>query len=190
MHKVRWVASDALQPEQYRAHLKGCTAVVHSVGLLVESDFLYQRVFPKAAQSQRPPGTYESTSYESAVVLLREAQAAGVGAYVYVSAVDPPPFVLGRYIAAKRRAEQEILNNEGGVRPVIFRPGIIYGPQRWYSLPLMAAFSFLQAVGLQPPQEAPMAVADVAKAAVNACLDANARGVYDVPGMAHLAEGR
>ena len=186
MDKVTWVQSDALQPDNYREHLRGCSAVVHSVGLLLELDFLYRFIFPNSAAAKRVPSTYESACYETAAVLLSEAKAAGVGAYVYVSAVDPPPMVMTRYIAAKRQAEKDILDN-GTVRPVVFRPGIIYGSERVYSLPLMAAFSVLQRLGLQPPEEAPMAVSDVAKAAVTACTDPSVRGVFNVLQMTALA---
>ena len=187
MDKVTWVAADALQPAGYRAHLSGCVAVVHSIGLLFETDWLTQRLFPQSAAAQRAPSTYESACYESAAVLLREAEDAGVATMVYVSAVDPPPFVMTRYRDAKRHAEQALLGSDR-VRPVILRPGIIYSWERPYSMPLRAAFAFLQTLGLQPPSEAPLPVTTVARAAVLACTDPTVRGILTVPEMAALAE--
>jgi uncharacterized protein YbjT (DUF2867 family) len=186
MRQVTWVRGDALQPAQYREHMRGCLAIVHSVGLLFEVDWLTRRLFPSSAAAQRAPSTYESACYETAATLLHEARAAGVPTYVYVSAVDPPPGVMTRYLAAKRRAESELLAAPTP-RAVILRPGILYGSERWYSLPLMAVFTLLHRVGLTPADEAPLPVADVAKAAVNACLDPNVRGILNVPAIARVA---
>ncbi|KAL9548790.1 hypothetical protein MBANPS3_005509 [Mucor bainieri] len=38
-HKVQWASGNSLQPETYKDLLKDVTAVVHSVGILMENDY-------------------------------------------------------------------------------------------------------------------------------------------------------
>ncbi|KAL9939149.1 hypothetical protein V8E36_001962 [Tilletia maclaganii] len=37
--KISWRAADALKPETYAEHMQDCTAVVHTIGILLESDY-------------------------------------------------------------------------------------------------------------------------------------------------------
>jgi len=193
MDKVQFVKGDALHPEDYRGLLSGCTAVVHSIGILTETSAILERVLPQwpSARQQTSPKspapTYDSAIYQSTKVLLAEAEAAHVEAFLYISASDPPPYTMRGYIAAKRKADEAVLASQQ-LRPIVFRPSLIYGPERWFTTPLSTLFSFLQRVGVQGPADTPLAGTAVGRAAVNAIQDRSVRGLYLAPDIARLAE--
>ncbi|CAD6929223.1 unnamed protein product [Tilletia controversa] len=50
---IRWQSADALRPETYADELRSCTAVVHTIGILLESDY-------KGGRSRTAGGAQES----------------------------------------------------------------------------------------------------------------------------------
>ncbi|CAD7062342.1 unnamed protein product [Tilletia caries] len=50
---IRWQSADALRPETYADELRSCTAVVHTIGILLESDY-------KGGRSRAARGAQES----------------------------------------------------------------------------------------------------------------------------------
>ncbi|MBD0320591.1 MAG: NAD-dependent epimerase/dehydratase family protein, partial [Gemmatimonadetes bacterium] len=82
--KVEWVASDVLEPAGWRTHLAGCDAVIHCVGIIRED--------------VRRGATFERVNGDSAITAAEEAERAGVGAFVFVSASAKPPLVGEGYL--------------------------------------------------------------------------------------------
>jgi uncharacterized protein YbjT (DUF2867 family) len=122
------VTGDALDSVSYRDMVKGCSALVHLVGVSHPSP-------AKAAQ-------FRSIDLASA----REAIAAGVYAgirhFVYVSVAHPAP-VMKEYIAA--RSEVEEMLRASGLNATILRPWYVLGPGRRWPLLLLPAYWLLGA---------------------------------------------
>ncbi|KAG8738482.1 hypothetical protein FRC10_006795 [Ceratobasidium sp. 414] len=151
--KVDFHKASAFEPAAYRALLEPCTAVVHTLGILLEvpryksairSSSLGGLVSafghawglgaagnPLARSTPGEEGTYESINTEAA--------SGPASPFVYISAEDIfRPLVPARYIESKRAAEAAI-TQEGRVRGVYLRPGLMYHPHtRPLTTPLAA----------------------------------------------------
>ncbi|HEX8696012.1 MAG TPA: NAD-dependent epimerase/dehydratase family protein [Longimicrobium sp.] len=170
---VEWVVADALDPGAWSRHLAGCDAVVHCVGII--------------AENREHDLTFERVNGDSAVVAVREAERAGVGAFVFFSAAAKPPLVPAAYLAAKRRAEAAIL--AARPRPVVFRPGFVYGPGRPITYPAAALVRLgmlLPGLGRLARRARPIHVAAAARAALRAAADPAVRGVQDADAVVRL----
>ncbi len=173
MEGVRWVAADVLEPDAWRAHLDGCGAVIHCVGII--------------AENRKRGATFERINGDSAITAADEAERAGTGAFVFISASALPPGVGRGYIDAKRRAEEHIQRLTP--RAVFLRPGFVYGTGRLPSLPAAALIhlaGYLPAVGAAARASRPLPVETVARAAVRAATDAAIRGVQNVDAIERL----
>jgi hypothetical protein len=96
-----------------------------------------------------------------------------------------PLAFLHRYLVAKRAVEQRLLS-EASIRPVIFRPSLIWTKERPGALLPVAAFTLGNALRL-PFVDRPVNVAALAAAAVQAVGDSSCSGVYDYKGVDSLS---
>jgi hypothetical protein len=141
--------------------------------------------------------TYEMMNRDSAILLAKEAAAAGAEAFVYVSAAAGAPVLPGRYISTKREAEEVVAREFPQLRGVFVRPPIMYDASRPVTLGLAgmttagALFngvtggvlgSFLGSAAVKP-----LKVDVVAQAVVEALSDESVRGPVEVPEMEALA---
>ncbi|KAF2862073.1 NAD(P)-binding protein [Piedraia hortae CBS 480.64] len=159
--KVTWRSANILQPETYRQDLQDATAVVHSMGILLEADYKgvlsvkespisgLQRAFAAKKEdatsrplegSVRTGGelTYELMNRDSAVLLAKEANEANVPVFGFVSAAAGAPVLPARYITTKREAEATIHARFPRMRGVFIRPGFLYDSSRSFTMPLAA----------------------------------------------------
>lgn len=144
--KVQWTRADLFEPDTYKKHLAGKTAVVHSVGILFEnqsykqtinSNFNFLNDIQKLGNMMQGPNpmerdskqTYEAIQRDLAVLLadayLEELGSEAKPTFVYISADNKPPIVPDGYITSKREAEFELSCKEG-LRSILMRPGIMY----------------------------------------------------------------
>ncbi|KAJ5899784.1 hypothetical protein N7495_004528 [Penicillium taxi] len=162
---VEWAKADILKPESYKQFLSGATAVVHSMGILLEADYKgvvqgtepivsgLQRAFSssklgsqdllsrkegEALQSKERDGqlTYELMNRDSAIALAQEASNEDVPAFVYISAAAGAPALPARYITTKRQAEDTIATTLPKLRSIFIRPGFLYDSSRKFTLPI------------------------------------------------------
>lgn len=166
---MTWAKGDILNPTTYTSHLKDATAVVHTMGILLEADYKgvlsgkestfsgLSRAFSstKAGSSSDPLNrssgeelgrgekdgqiTYELMNRDSAIALAQEAERAGASSFVYISAAAGAPMLPGRYITTKREAESTIASNMRRLRSVFVRPGFLYDNSRKFTLPIAAS---------------------------------------------------
>jgi uncharacterized protein YbjT (DUF2867 family) len=106
---VEVIQGDALRPETLPAAMKGVKAVIHLIGIIVETS----RV------------TYEQAHTEATRNVLAAAKAAGVTRWVQMSAIGTRPHARSRYHLTKWRAEK--LVRQSGLDWTIIRPSLIYG---------------------------------------------------------------
>ena len=196
MSGVEYVRGDALgDAEALAATLRGAAAVVSCIGGFGDNE-----------QMRRVNGA----ANEAAVAAAR---AANVPRFVFISVhryniPDAITDAIG-YFAGKRAAEKAVLR-EFGANGAVLQPGFIHGPRlvngvtlpldtvgaplekalrAAQSGPLAPLLRFAQAL---PASDAllapPIAVADVAAAAVRCATEAEASGIYDIDGIVALAQ--
>ena len=138
----------------------------------------------------------QADMHTTAIALAQEADAKGVGHFVYISAAGGAPILPGRYISTKREAESTIASNFPKLRSLFIRPGFLYDASRAFTVPLAyATFPLVTlnwALGgrLSPiagaAVEKPLKADAVADAVVEA-LEADVRGVVGTEKIEELA---
>jgi uncharacterized protein YbjT (DUF2867 family) len=225
---VVWRSANILHPSTYAADLEGATAVVHSMGILLEADYKgvltgkespisgLRRAFSsvKKGASRNPLDdtagesgleagesdgqlTYELMNRDSAIILAKEANKAGVGSFAYISAAAGAPILPGRYITTKREAESTIATSFPKMRNVFFRPAFLYDSSRSFTLPIAWAgyggfiansltggnLTWLMGAGGAKPLKADL----VAQAVVEGLDDETIKGPVEVKEIEELA---
>ncbi|KAF9890878.1 hypothetical protein FE257_005454 [Aspergillus nanangensis] len=162
---VDWAKADMLNPESYKSFLNGATAVVHSMGILLEADYKgvvqgreplisgLQKAFSSSKSGsqnplQRQEGeslqprekngqlTYELMNRDSAIALAKESSDEHVPTFVFISAAAGAPMLPSRYITTKREAETTISTKLPELRSVFMRCPFMYDPSRKLTLPI------------------------------------------------------
>lgn len=151
--------------------MAGCDAVVNLVGILNEGG---GRTFEQAHV-----GMVEATT--------RAALAAGVGAYLHMSALNADPAGPSDYLRSKGRGEVAALAAaDRGLAVTLFRPSVIFGPgdglfNRFASLLRLLPGPFPLACA--DARFAPVYVGDVVSAMLRSLEDSASRGqVYELCG--------
>ncbi|GLI72379.1 hypothetical protein PoHVEF18_000551 [Penicillium ochrochloron] len=162
---VEWAKADILKPETYKPFLSGASAVVHTMGILLEADYKgvvqgreplvggLQRAFSTSKLGSQNPLlrkegealepkerdgqlTYELMNRDSAIALAQESSNEHVPAFVYISAAAGAPMLPARYITTKREAEATISSSLPELRSIFMRPGFMYDSSRKFTLPI------------------------------------------------------
>ena len=97
-------------PQSLLGALDGCDAVVHVAGIIAEDP---------------PEATFERVNIDGTRHLLREAERAGVGRFIYVSSLGADRGTSD-YHRSKRAAEELVRQFRGAW--LVLRPGNVYGP--------------------------------------------------------------
>jgi len=174
VQNVEWRAADIFATNTWTDLLEGADALVHSIATLREA--------PERNV------TFERVNGESVLHAAQAAGDAGVEGFVFLSVRDALPFVSGRFLSAKRRAERELTERYGDLRSVILRPNLVYGPGRRGSTTLAAVLERVPALGTGYASEEgrPLPVELVAAAAVHAACTPSLDGTLTVPQIADL----
>jgi len=172
---VEWRAADIFEPDTWRDLLKDADALVHSITTIQEDP------------SQNI--TFDRVNAESALLAAEEADNAGVGAFVFLSVRDKPPFLPQEFLIAKRRAEREVSRQFPDLRTVSLRPNLVFGPRRRGSATTAAVLNQLPAAtagGYAEREGRPLPVELVAATAVHAATTSTLSGTLRVPQIADI----
>lgn len=169
VRKMEWRACDVFDTGAWTDALDEADAVVHSIATI---------------QNDPSRGiTFDRVNGESAILVAEEAQKAGVGSFVFLSVQEKPPFVSGRFLAAKRRAEREIPEQFPDLRSVILRANLVFGPGRPGTGSIAGLLDLLGPVApgnWGNPSGRPLPVEVVAAAAVHAARTPTIEGTLGV----------
>lgn len=149
-----WPASVSEQTE-LKGCADGCDLVLHVAGIVEESP---------------PDVTYENTNVEGTRAMLREAERAKVGRFIYVSSLGAEAG-QSPYHRSKRRAEDIVRSFAGGW--IILRPGNVYGPGDEVVsvlLTMVRTLPVVPVVGSGDDKFQPIWVGDLA-AAISVCAE-------------------
>ncbi|KAJ2610857.1 hypothetical protein EV177_003759 [Coemansia sp. RSA 1804] len=190
---VKWIKGDALKPETYKEHLVGCSAVVHSVGIIMEANYKkFLNIGYKTTASHNTT-TFESANRDTALSIAQAARNVdGLSTIVYMSASDVFPVLNPRYISTKREVEKDLLAHMDQMRPVILRPGLVYSSARLATLPVAAGVSLFNTLYNRTPlgcvlKNTPLSKMaspavhreTVARAIINAIEDSEISGILE-----------
>lgn len=174
--QVTWRAADLFALDTWRDLLDGADAVVHCIATI--------------RQDPKQDRTFDRVNAESALRAARAAADAGVGAFVFLSVRDKPPFVSGQFMVAKRRAERELPEREPSLRVVTLRPNLVFGARRRGTATIAALLDQWPSGadhGYAAEAGRPLPVEFVAAAAVQAALTPTLAGTLDVDQIADIA---
>ncbi len=141
--------------------------------------------------------TYELMNRDSAITLAKEADAAKVSSFVYISAAAGAPVLPKRYITTKRDAESTIATTFPRIRSLFIRPGFLYDSSRTFTVPMAAVtyggflansltggnLTWLMGAGGAKPLKADL----VAEAVVEGLMDDKIKGPVEVKEIEELA---
>jgi nucleoside-diphosphate-sugar epimerase len=201
--KVTWVKGDAVDAQvlsDVYAKYGPFDACVHAVGLLFDSQSGLKSLNQYASGSQSladPDATYDritrQTAFNAIDAFAQQAvngSALG-GPFLFVSAAeagwtfDAPVDWLQRYLIAKRAVEGKLLA-ESGLRPVIFRPSLIWTWDKPAALFSVVPFYIGSKVGL-PFVDRPVQVGTLVDAMIASVQDPSERGIKNFKDMDRLA---
>lgn len=166
------VEVDIRHPEAVSSALEGASAAVNAVSLYQEREGL----------------TFEAIHAEGAATVARACESLGVDALVHVSGIGADRGSESALVRAKAQGEEAVRAQYADA--VIFRPSVMFGRGDAFVSGLKAAtrFPVVPLFGRGELRLQPAWVQDVARAAVHAAGDANARGdVYELGGARVLS---
>lgn len=108
--KVDVVQGDVTDPASLEGKLEGITAVVHLVGIIRET----------------ASATFEGVHVNGTRNLVEAAVRSGVERFIYISALGTRKGARSMYHRTKWQAERTVV--ESGLRYVILRPSVMFGP--------------------------------------------------------------
>jgi uncharacterized protein YbjT (DUF2867 family) len=168
--RVQIALGDLADPQSFRHALRGVDTVLHLA----------------AAIRDQPRGSIEELTGVATWRLVRAAERAGAGHFVFFSALEAALHAPVRFLRAKALAERAV--GDSGLRHTIFAPSIVYSPgDPW--LTLLERFSLAPVMLLSGAGSAlyqPIWAEDVADCVV-AALDGEAASRYELAGPETLS---
>ena len=172
MDSIKWVGGDATDAATVRNLVNENDAVVHAVGLLFDVNSGLDKLNLIVSGSGSMPSkdsTYDRVSrltafnaIDAATQKLRLPFASRVP-FAYISCAEAgwpdvqfgdfvedklAPDWLRRYLDAKRKVEAKLVENSKSLRPIIFRPSLIWSWTKFDVLPIIPIFNAASALGV------------------------------------------
>ncbi|KAG5519937.1 hypothetical protein PMAC_000214 [Pneumocystis sp. 'macacae'] len=201
LKRVNWCKGDLKDELLIKDHIKNSSAVIYSVGILLESQYKHllsstNSLFLTFQPSQDENLSYDKLNRDFAIQVANEVSKMNMNMpFVYVSAADAFPGIPKRYIESKREAEDYIYSLPN-IRPIIIRPGFMYSKERPISMPLACIINmisnvnelfyeripFIGAAGVKP-----LKVETVANAIIQSIYDETFKGIASIQHIEKLA---
>lgn len=188
---VEYIRGDALNTASYKDILTECDAVIHTVGILLDTNTFSTR--------SSYEGSYEHMNRDTALAAVKLLEGTDK-TFVYLSAERGVP-VAPRYLSTKREVEDYLKMNSDKFNYAIVRPGFMYSDQDYMKKCVATGVdaahwfdSFYRQVGLGwfanqfvPAKSLPVDM--VAKVAVLSAFKPDLRGrILDVRDIEEVAQ--
>lgn len=199
--QVLWVKGNAADTETYTLKdLVGQSdAVVHAIGLLFDVNSGLTNLNLVVSGSKSKPdadSTYDTVTRKTAfnvinavrekfrlpfsrptpVMFVSAAEAGWPDVTLGPQVENVAPAWLKEYLVAKRAVEAEISSSPDQIRPVIFRPSLIWSWTKFDVLPVIPVFNLASAVGV-PFVDKTVTVTTLARAIIAGLEDDSLSGV-------------
>ena len=163
--RVALVLGDLADPSSFRHAMRGVSSVIHFA----------------AATRDTPRGSIEELNGLATLRLVRAAEQAGVGRFMFLSTLGASRHAPSRYLRSRALAEEVVLHSS--LPATVLAPSVVVAPgERFVSV--LERLSWLPAMPVYGRGRArwePIAADDVAACAV-AALDAGADGRFELAG--------
>jgi len=207
---VNWVAGDATDFDTVKELAVKNDAAVHAIGLLFDVNSGLKGLNLIVSGSKSQPGdesTYDNITRKTAFNLIQAVKEkfrlfwTEPTPVLFVSAAEAgwPEVTLGEqvesvapqwlkeYLAAKRAVEAEITSSPSEIRPVMYRPSLIWSWTKFDVLPVIPIFNFLSAIGV-PFVDKTVTVTTLSRAIIAGLEDDKVSGVQRFMKMEELEE--
>lgn len=195
--RVKWVSGDAnLVIGDVIEKYGPFDACVHCIGLLLDNDSGLSSLNKFASGSNSVPdksSTYDyvtrQTAFSAIEGLKKQQLSSNIPSsqksklpFVFVSAAEAgwtfqvPVEWLSKYLDAKRSVERELETSQDIVRPIVFRPSLIWQLERPQALPSVLPFYIGSAIRI-PFIDRPVLLSSLVKAMVTSLRDETVSGV-------------
>ena len=200
--RVKYVSADAGELSALRdlhQRLGPFDSCLHCIGVLFDQDSGLSNLNKFASGSGSTPdasSTYDKVTRQTAMNAIDAfLESGGSGKpFVFISAAEAgwtfttPVDFLERYLIAKRAVESRLLGS--ALRPVIFRPSIIWAKERPQGLLSAVPFYFANKIGI-PFIDRPVRIDALATAILRSMFDDEAvRGLLNYRSIETLSAGR
>lgn len=208
---VKWVKGDATDFNVVKSLVDEADAVVHAIGLLFDANSGLTNLNIVVSGSQSIPGeesTYDRITRQTAFNVIEAIKSrfslpffgSSPVPVCFVSAAEAgwPEVSLGpeveanlapewlkQYLVAKRAVEAKLASDPEKIRPVIYRPSLIWSWTKFDVLPIIPIFNLLNAIGV-PFVDKTVTVTTLSKAIVAGLEDGTLTGVKRFPEMEQL----
>lgn len=196
---VNWVKGNAADSYTVSQLVGEADAVVHAIGLLFDANSGLTNLNLIVSGSGSKPGedsTYDTVTRKTAFNLINAVKSrfrlpfSPPTPVLFVSAAEAgwpevsggpqvekvAPGWLKEYLAAKRAVEAEIASSPDTIRPVIFRPSLIWSWTKFDVLPVIPVFNIANALGI-PFVDKTVTVGTLSKSIIAALEDESVSGV-------------
>ena len=211
LDQVTWVQGDATDKATVKKIVKDADAVVHSIGLLFDVESGLGNLNTIVSGSGSLPGdesTYDNITRKTMFNVIEAMESKSnffsknkQPALCFVSCAESgwPDVALGsqvesnlapewlkKYLIAKRAVEAR-MNESKAIRPVIYRPSLIWNWKKLDVLPVIPVFNLASAIGV-PFVDKTVRVETLADAIVAGVEDSEVTGVQRFFKMEELAK--
>lgn len=202
--KITWIAGDASEKticDEIVQRYGPFDACVHAVGLLLDIDSGLSSLNRFASGSGSIPtisSSYEAVTKQTAFNILESLDKFNNVQpndkkipFVFISAAEAgwtlpaPAEWLERYLVAKRAVEARLLSS-ASVRPVIFRPSLIWTWERPQAL--LSVIPFIIGSKFLPFVDKPVTLEALAAAMIRTIADDTSRGIYRCEAIEQLSK--
>eukprot|EP00929_Paragymnodinium_shiwhaense_P120390 TRINITY_DN92317_c0_g1_i1.p1 TRINITY_DN92317_c0_g1~~TRINITY_DN92317_c0_g1_i1.p1 ORF type:complete len:375 (+),score=89.71 TRINITY_DN92317_c0_g1_i1:45-1127(+) len=208
LQAVRWIKGDATDFATVKQHVDESDVVVHAIGLLfdVNSGLSNFNIVVSGSNSLLgEESTYDRITRQTAFNVIKAVKdkfrlpGTPPTPLVFVSCAEAgwpdvsfgeqvenvAPEWLKRYLVAKRAVEAELQSAPGLIRPIIYRPSLIWSWEKLDVLPAIPVFNALSAIGV-PFVDKTVTVKTLSRAMVAGLLNSEVSGVQRFPEMEKL----
>lgn len=208
-NSVKWLKADATDGEslnnvfQEHGPFDSC---VHAIGVLFDSQSglgSYNKYASGSGSTPNADGTYDKvtrqTAFNAIDGFINQPSSAAIPSesnakkpFIFVSAAEAgwtfqaPVNFLERYLVAKRAVEKKLDESKEQIRPVIFRPALIWSYQKPAALVSVIPFFVANKIGI-PFVDKPIMVDTLVDAMLMALQDDTQSGVKRYMHMEELA---
>lgn len=116
-NEITFIKGDALTTGVYKDVLNECGAVIHSVGVLLDSRGVIRK-------NEKYEGSYEHINRDTALAASKLLEGTDK-TFVYISA-EKGLVIAPRYLSTKRQVEEHLKNNSEKLNYTVLRPGFMY----------------------------------------------------------------
>lgn len=200
---VKYVSTNAVNADGLQKALakeKDFDACIHAIGLLFDSESnlsKYNVIMSGSGSVPDSDATYDKITRQTALNALsifNSKKTSSTGSpFVFVSAAEAgwtfesPVQFLEKYLIAKRAVEKKLLDSTPAIRPVIFRPSLIWTMKKPVSLFSVIPFFIGNAIGLSFVDR-PVTVEALTDAMLTAVESGSVSGIQRFPEIDELSK--